>query len=204
METETSLPNPPSNASAPTTAPATVPTVNQPSALQAASEQPATSDQTISAQQAEVAAPAQQAAVIVEGQQAQAAVPAQQQQADGDAASANPTADAMQEVNKPFFTSGTVLRFDMDADDVADSTNLDFRAIRPIFGGKEGGVRHCDYQRVSVWFCFMQAYCITIKQAFNHCICCSLTLFQVLQMTVPLQRLVCFETAAYSCTTGSC
>ena len=50
----------------------------------------------------------------------------------------------------PHFTSGTVLRFDMDADDVAASTTLDFRAIRPIFGGREGGVKHCDYHNVGV------------------------------------------------------
>ena len=156
METETSLPDPTSNAGAPATAsatapaaaPAAVPSEQQPLAPQAAAEQPATSHQAAAAPQAEAAAPTQQAEPFtVQGEQAAAASvnPAQQQQANN---AADPSANAMQDDSSPF-TSGTVLRFDMDADDVSDSTSLDFRAIRPVFGGKEGGVRHCDYQRVS-------------------------------------------------------
>ena len=164
METETSLPNAPSNSGAPATelvtapatapaaapaaapatapaaAPAAAPSVEQPLTSQAAAEQPATSDQLAAAPQVEAAAPTHQAPA--------AADPAQQQQADNAAAPADPTATAMQDGSSRF-TPGTVLQFDMDADDVTDSTTLDFRAIRPVFGGKEGGVRHCDYQRVS-------------------------------------------------------
>lgn len=178
METETSLPIPPSNAGAPATAsatapatasatapvtapatapvtapaaaPAAAPSAEQPSTSQAAAEQPATSDQLAAAPVAEVAAPLQQAEpnTVAGEQAAPAADAAQQQQANNAAGSADPAANAMQDDNSPF-TPGTVLRFNMDADDVTDSTALDFRAIRPIFGGKEGGVRHCDYQRVS-------------------------------------------------------
>ena len=156
METETSLPIPPSNAGAPATAPTTAPatapaaapSAEQPWTSQAAAEQPATSDQPAAAPLTE-AAPSQQAEPnTVAGEQAAAAAdPAQQQQANNAAASADPAANAMQDANSPFIP-GTVLRFDMDAGDVTDRTGLDFRAIRPIFGGKEGGVRHCDYQRV--------------------------------------------------------
>ena len=159
METETSLPDAPSNAgapatepiTAPATAPAAAPSVEQPSTSQAGTGQPATSDQLAAAPQAEAAASTQQAGPsTVAGQQAPAtADPAQQQQQQQQAGNAaDPTATAMQDGNSRF-TPGTVLQFDMEADDVTNSTTLDFRAIRPIFGGKEGGVRHCDYQRVS-------------------------------------------------------
>ena len=70
------------------------------------------------------------------------------QQANGVGAAADGDFSAMQEATMPFFTSGTVLRFDLDSDDATDSTTLDYRAIRPVFGGKEGGVRHCEYKRV--------------------------------------------------------
>lgn len=159
MEAETSLPVPQSNASAP----AAAPSAEQPSALQAATEQPATeqpasSDQPAAAQQAETADQAQPMEAAVEAQQVGASV---QQQTEDAADAAAPTANGMQEQHAPLaFTSGTVLRFDMDADDVGDSTTLDFRAIRPVFGGKEGGVRHCEYRRVRCQFVLPQA-CIT-------------------------------------------
>lgn len=151
METETSVPDPASNAGAPAIAPAAAPSAEQPSTSQAAAEQPANSDQPAAVPQAEAAAPTQQIQPnTLEGEQAAAAAAdsAQQQQANNAAAPADPTANAMQD-DISRFISGTVLQFDMDAGDVSDSTNLDFRAIRPIFGAKEGGVRHCDYQRVS-------------------------------------------------------
>ncbi|KAL3153757.1 hypothetical protein ABBQ32_013347 [Trebouxia sp. C0010 RCD-2024] len=150
MDAETPLPIPQSNASAP----AAAPSADQPSASQAATEQPATqqpasSDQPAAAQQAEAADQAQPMEAAVEAQQAQAGASVQQQ-TNGAADTAGPTANGMQEQHAPLaFTSGTVLRFDMDADDVGDSTTLDFRAIRPVFGGKEGGVRHCEYRRGS-------------------------------------------------------
>lgn len=145
METESSLPIPPSSPSAP----AAAPLADQPPVPQAAMEQPATSDQPAAApHQAGLTDEARPAAAAAEAQQAQAGA-STQQQSDGVDTAAGPTADAMQEQSiPPAFTPGTVLRFDMEADNVADSTTLDFRAIRPVFGGKEGGVRHCEYRRV--------------------------------------------------------
>ena len=143
METEGSLPDPPSNATAlasNATALAAAPTkpveLPLPSAQPAASAQPA-----ISAQPAAVAASAPA--------QPQAPADSQQQQANGVDTAADGEPDAMQEDNMPSFTSGTVLRFDLDSEDAADSTTLDFRAIRPVFGSKEGGVRHVEYRKVS-------------------------------------------------------
>ncbi len=46
------------------------------------------------------------------------------------------------------FIPGTVVRFDLDPEDVRKSSNLHFTAIRPAFGGKEGGIRHCEYRPV--------------------------------------------------------
>ena len=47
------------------------------------------------------------------------------------------------------FTPGTVVQFDLDPEDASKSSGLDFRAVRPVFGGMEGGVRHCDFRSVS-------------------------------------------------------
>ncbi|KAL0025099.1 hypothetical protein WJX79_009639 [Trebouxia sp. C0005] len=41
---------------------------------------------------------------------------------------------------------GTVVQFDLDPEDVRNSSNLHFTGIRPAFGGKEGGIRHCEYK----------------------------------------------------------
>ena len=161
METETSLPNPQSNANALATAPATAPAAaaapsqEQTSTSQAAAAQPAASDRLAAAPQTDAAAPTQQAGPsTVEAQQAPAASDAaqqqQQQQAGTAAGPAGTTANAVEGGSAVRFTSGTVLRFDMDADDVPDSSTLDYRAIWPIFGGRKGGVKHCDYHRVSV------------------------------------------------------
>lgn len=164
METEMSLPDPQSSAHAPAAAPATAPAAAaapsqaHPSTLQAAAAQPAASDRVAAAPQADAAAPTQQAGPsTVEAQQAPAASDAaqqqQQQQANTAAGPAGPAGNAMEGGGPVHFTSGTVLRFDMDADDVPDSTTLDFRAIRPIFGGREGGIKHCDYRKVGVHLC---------------------------------------------------
>ena len=47
------------------------------------------------------------------------------------------------------FIPGTVVQFDLDPEDVRKSSNLHFTGIRPAFGGKEGGIRHCEYKSVS-------------------------------------------------------
>lgn len=142
METETSLPNPASNADALATA-LTEP-VAQSTSSQAASKEAAAPEQP-----AATAAPATATAAAAAQSQADGdAQQQQQQQVNGVAAAADGDSAAMQEDPMPFFTSGTVLRFDLDSNDAADSTTLDYRAIRPIFGGKEGGVRHCEYKRV--------------------------------------------------------
>ena len=47
------------------------------------------------------------------------------------------------------FTPGTVLQFDLDPEDASKSTTLNYRAVRPAFGGMEGGVRHCECESVS-------------------------------------------------------
>ena len=147
METDTSLPIPQSNASAA----AAAPSADQPSASQPATQQPASSNQPAAAQQAEATDQAQPMEAAVEAQQAQAGASVQQA-SDSVVEAAGATASGIQEQQAPpAFTPGTVLRFDMDADDVADCTTLDFRAIRPVFGGKEGGVRHCEYRRVRCW-----------------------------------------------------
>lgn len=163
MDTESSLPEPISNANALATAP-TEPVPQPPTsqaAAQAASTQPPASEQPAAPQQPDAPIQPQQPAAAVAVQQsegpvqeqseafAQAQQQQQQQQANGVAAAADGGPEAMQEDNMPSFASGTVLQFDLDAADVADSTTLDFRAIRPVFGGKEGGVRHCEYRKVS-------------------------------------------------------
>ncbi|DBA95894.1 TPA: hypothetical protein ACH3X1_001428 [Trebouxia sp. C0004] len=73
-----------------------------------------------------------------------------QQQANGDAeAEANaeqPSQEDMVDAAAVDFIPGTVVQFDLDPEDVRKSSNLHFTGIRPAFGGKEGGIRHCEYR----------------------------------------------------------
>lgn len=83
-------------------------------------------------------------------QTAAAEMSSEQQQANGDAeAEANAEQPSQEEVVDAAdvdFTPGTVVQFDLDPEDVSKSSNLHFTGIRPAFGGKEGGIRHCEYK----------------------------------------------------------
>ena len=47
------------------------------------------------------------------------------------------------------FVPGTILQFSLDEGNEEAKGGLNFRGIRPIFGGKDGGVKHCEYRTVS-------------------------------------------------------
>ncbi len=76
-----------------------------------------------------------------------------QQQANGDAEAEadaeQPSQEDMVEAADVDFIPGTVVQFDLDPEDVRNSSNLHFTGIRPAFGGKDGGIRHCEYKPVS-------------------------------------------------------
>ena len=88
----------------------------------------------------------QPAAATVQGAAAQ---PESSDAAAAAADAAGPAQNGMAEGPAVDFVPGTVLQFDLEPDQVADNKSLNFRAIRPVFGGKEGGVRHCQYDHVS-------------------------------------------------------
>ncbi|DBA75921.1 TPA: hypothetical protein ACH3X2_008982 [Trebouxia sp. C0005] len=110
-----------------------------PAAAPAAAASPATASTAVPAPAA-LAAPEQTAA---EGS-------SDQQQANGgaeaEADAEQPSQEDMVDAADVDFTPGTVVQFDLDPEDVRNSSNLHFTGIRPAFGGKEGGIRHCEYK----------------------------------------------------------
>ena len=76
-------------------------------------------------------------------------------QQDNDAQQNNAVQQAANEEPERF-EPGTVVQFDLDEGNEEAKTSLNFRGIRPIFGGKDGGVRHCEYRTVSARFASLQ------------------------------------------------
>ena len=68
-------------------------------------------------------------------------------QQDDDAQQSNDVQQAANEEPERF-EPGTVVQFDLDEGNEEAKTSLNFRGIRPIFGGKDGGVKHCEYRTV--------------------------------------------------------
>lgn len=101
------------------------------------------------------AEPQQQAQHQQEQQQQQAGQQQQQQATQQQPVQANDHAEqnagAQQEANPQVEQSepGTIVQFDLDEGSQEERQGLHFRAIRPIFGGKEGGVKHCEFKTVS-------------------------------------------------------
>ena len=124
----------------------------QPSTSNAA---PAAAPAAVPAAAAPAAAPAAvpAAAAPAAPEQTAAEGSSDQQQANGDAEAEadaeQPSQEDMVDAADVDFIPGTVVQFDLDPEDVRNSSNLHFTGIRPAFGGKDGGIRHCEYKPVS-------------------------------------------------------
>ncbi len=134
-----------------------------------AAGQPSTSNAAPAAAPAAVPAAAAPAAP----EQTAAEGSSDQQQANGDAEAEadaeQPSQEDMVDAADVDFIPGTVVQFDLDPEDVRNSSNLHFTGIRPAFGGKEGGIRHCEYKPVSFickqWLCLLHCACSSVPAA---------------------------------------